>query len=198
MSTNTTKDTILEAALAVFIENGYAGSSISQIAKCAQINQSLIYHHFKSKEDLWTCVKKYCVDEAIQDIQSIRHDTLEHFVSDLVDALFSVYAKENMRMLVHWQALEPNITKFYGDNATPHPLFDIADHIKVLQEDNLVRTDQDYQVLSGVIFSLASYAFFDFANAFNLSVEQRDAHKKLVCDILIQTLKPEAVLNEIK
>ncbi len=120
MSTNTTKDTILEAALAVFIENGYAGSSISQIAKCAQINQSLIYHHFKSKEALWTCVKKYCVDEAIQDIQSIRHDTLEHFVSDLVDARFSVYARENMRMLVHWQALEPNITNFYGDNAILH------------------------------------------------------------------------------
>lgn len=191
MSVNTTKNTILKAALAAFIDNGYAGASISQIAKNAQVNQSLIYHHFKSKEDLWGCVKKYCVDEAIKDIQIIRHDTLEHFVHDLVDVRFAVYAKENMRMLVHWQALEPNTAKFYEHGGTPHPLFDIADHIKTLQKHNLVRSDQDYQVLSGVIFSLASYAFFDFSNAFNLSKDQRDAHKKLVCEILIQTLEPK-------
>lgn len=192
MSTNTTKDTILAAALTVFIEKGFAGASISQIAKSAQVNQSLIYHHFKSKEDLWCCVKKYCVDEAIKGIQSIRHDTLDHFVHDLVDVRFSVYAKANMRMLVHWQALEPNTAKFYGhDNArTPHSLFDIADHIKTLQEHKLVRSDQDYQVLSGVIFGLASYAFFDFANAYKLTKEQRKSYHQLVCNMLIQTLQP--------
>ena len=61
-----TKEIILEAALAVFIEKGFAGASISQIAKAAKINQSLIYHHFASKEDLWVCVKKFCVDKATE------------------------------------------------------------------------------------------------------------------------------------
>ena len=198
MAKNITKDKILESALQVFIEKGFAGASISQIAKIAQINQSLIYHHFKSKDDLWICVKKYCVDEAIKNIQQIRHDTLAHFVHDLVDVRFSVYMENRMRMLVHWQALEPDPSQFYGQNLTPHPLFDISDHIKALQANNLVRIDQDYQVLSGVVFSLASYAFFDFANAFNLSKEQRDAYKTLACEILIQTLTPKGAANEIK
>lgn len=191
MSTNITKNTILEAALTIFIEKGFAGASISQIAKTAKVNQSLIYHHFKSKEDLWVCVKKYCVDDATKNFQGVRYDTLENFVHDLVEVRFSVYAKDGMRMLVHWQALEPDPSQFYGQRPTPHPLFDISDHIKTLQENKLVRSDQDYQVLSGVIFSLASYAFFDFSNAFNLSAKQQETYKRLVNDILIQTLKPK-------
>lgn len=189
MSTNTTKDTILKAALTVFIEKGFAGASISQIAKSASVNQSLIYHHFKSKEDLWCCVKKYCVDEALKEFQSIRHDSLEHFVHDLVEARFSVYERATMRMLVHWQALEPDTAQFYGQRLTPHPLFDISDHIQELQKNKLVRIDQDYQVLSGVIFGLVSYAFFDYANAFNLSEYQRNSYKQFIIEVLISTLK---------
>lgn len=188
MSTKTTKDTILEAALTVFIEKGFAGASISQIAKAASVNQSLIYHHFKSKKDLWCCVKKYCVDEATKGFQPIRHDSLEHFVHDLVEARFSVYEKANMRMLVHWQALEPDTV--YGQTLlTPHPLFDISDHIQELQKNKLVRIDQDYQVLSGIIFGLVSYAFFDYANAFNLSEYQRNSYKQFIIEVLISTLK---------
>ncbi len=198
MKKNTTKDTILKSALKVFIAKGFAGASISQIAKTAEINQSLIYHHFQSKEDLWVCVKKYCIDGATKDFRPVRHDTLENFVHDLVEVRFSVYAKPNMRMLVHWQALEPNTSQFYAPSIMPHPLFDIPEHIRALQVSKLVRSDQDYQVLSGVVFGLASYAFFDFANSYNLSKNQRDSHKKLICDILIQSLKPQDKSNGIK
>ena len=191
MSSNTTKNTILEAALATFMEKGFAGASISQIAKTADVNQSLIYHHFQSKEDLWNCVKKYCVDEAIRDIQTVRHDTLDNFVHDLVAVRLSVYMKDSMRMLVHWQALEPDPSQFYGQRLTPHPLFDISDHIKALQDSKLIRVDQHYQVVSGMIFSLASYAFFDYANAFKLPNEQREAYKQFICDTLIQALSPK-------
>lgn len=190
MTENNTKEEILKAALATFLAKGFVGASISQIAKEAEVNQSLIYHHFKSKEDLWVCVKKYCIDEAIEKNHTIRHDSLEHFVYDLVEARFSVYTKEPMRMLVHWQALEPDTSQFYGNRLTPHPLFDISDHIKKLQDNNIVSKAYDFQVLSGVIFSLASYAFFDYANAFSLEQKQRDSYKELVSKILINTLEP--------
>src|SRR5690242_1636043 len=47
MTTKPTKTVILNAALTVFIQKGFAGASISDIAKLAKINQSLIYHHFQ-------------------------------------------------------------------------------------------------------------------------------------------------------
>ena len=43
------KDNILNAALEVFIKKGFAGASMSQIAKAAGVNQSLIYSRLTSK-----------------------------------------------------------------------------------------------------------------------------------------------------
>lgn len=184
------KEHILKAALDTFIKKGFAGSSMSQIAKAAQITQSLIYHHFKSKEDLWICTKKYCIDEVVKDFQPVRHDTLENFVHDLVNIRFAVYEKDSLRMFFHWQALEPDTSKFYGHNLFSQQMFDISHHIKELQQKKLVRTDQDYQILSSVIFGLVSYAFFDFAGAYNFSESQKEDYKNLATDILIQALKP--------
>jgi AcrR family transcriptional regulator len=185
-----TKDNIMAAALTTFLDKGFAGASISRIAKLAQVNQSLIYHHFKSKEDLWCSVKKYCVDEALKDLQIIRHDTLEHFIQDLVAARLCVYEKASMRMLIHWQSLEPDTAQFYGEKLNPHPLFDIEFHVQELQAKNLIRMDTDYQVLSGIIFGLASYAFFDFADAFKLNKKQQEEYRNFVCAMLVREFKP--------
>jgi AcrR family transcriptional regulator len=43
---------ILEIALKVFASNGFAGTSIKNIAEAAGISQGLMYHYFASKEDL--------------------------------------------------------------------------------------------------------------------------------------------------
>ena len=191
MALKTTKDTILEAGLEVFLEKGFAGASISKIAKNAQINQSLIYHHFKSKEDLWSCVKKYCVDEVTQNFKPLRLDTLEHFIEDLIEVRLLVYSQGNMRKLIHWQSLDAYPSKFY-ENMQAHPLFDIGDHVKILQKNSSIRTDQDPDIISAIIFSLSSYAFFDFASVFNLSEVQQKKYKKLIFEILINALSPSS------
>lgn len=185
-----TKQKIIEAALDSFINKGFAGASISQIAKKAAINQSLIYHHFDSKADLWLEVKRFCIDEATQDISVIRQDSLEHFIDDLISVRLSVYKRPSMQMIIHWQALESDKKSMgFGENFS-HPLFDIADHIKTLQLNKLIRVDYSYQVLSSMIFSLSSYAFFDYAEVFNLNEEDFISYKALVIETLINQLKP--------
>jgi AcrR family transcriptional regulator len=198
MSIKTTKDVILKSALEVFLEKGFAGASISQIAKIAKINQSLIYHHFKSKEDLWSCVKKFCVDEATHNFKPLRFNTLENFIEDLINVRLLVYSQGNMRKLIHWQSLETQPSQFY-ENMQAHPLFDIGDHVKILQKNNLIRTDKDAEILSAIIFSLSSYAFFDFASVFSLSDEQQKNYKKLIFEILINALSPSSsMVNDSK
>jgi AcrR family transcriptional regulator len=44
---------ILEAALAVFAQRGYHGSSIDDIAREGGVSKALIYEHFASKADLY-------------------------------------------------------------------------------------------------------------------------------------------------
>ena len=47
-----TKEKILEAALSLFAENGYDGTSVEQIANIVGIKAPSLYKHFKGKEDI--------------------------------------------------------------------------------------------------------------------------------------------------
>lgn len=51
--TEDTRQRIIEAALLVFAERGFAGASTRDIAAAADANQGLIAYHFGSKEALW-------------------------------------------------------------------------------------------------------------------------------------------------
>jgi AcrR family transcriptional regulator len=44
---------ILDAAMTVFADRGYHGSSIDEIAREAGVSKALIYEHFTSKQALW-------------------------------------------------------------------------------------------------------------------------------------------------
>ena len=48
----TTKERILEAALTLFAENGYDGTSVEQIANVVGIKAPSLYKHYKGKEDI--------------------------------------------------------------------------------------------------------------------------------------------------
>ena len=47
-----TKERILEAALTLFAENGYDGTSVEQIANFVGIKAPSLYKHYKGKEDI--------------------------------------------------------------------------------------------------------------------------------------------------
>ena len=46
-----TRQSILDAGLALFMEKGYSHTSMEDIAKAANVTRGAIYWHFKSKED---------------------------------------------------------------------------------------------------------------------------------------------------
>ena len=58
-----TKKKILHVAEALFSEKGFNGTSISMIAKAADVNKALIYYHFKDKNDLIVSLFKNIVEE---------------------------------------------------------------------------------------------------------------------------------------
>ena len=47
-----TKEKILDAALTLFAENGYDGTSVEQIANIVGIKAPSLYKHYKGKEDI--------------------------------------------------------------------------------------------------------------------------------------------------
>lgn len=54
---------ILEAATAVFLDTGYQGSSVDQIAAQAAVSKQTVYKHFADKEQLFTRIILDTTDE---------------------------------------------------------------------------------------------------------------------------------------
>lgn len=119
---NETRKGILHAAKTLFVKKGFAGTSINEIATLANINQSLIYHHFKSKQNLWTAVKKHALnafmDEESFEIEKILNvDDPVLVIEKLVHFRFDLYDRyPDMQRIIDWQFLEPNPYELRGIN----------------------------------------------------------------------------------
>ncbi|MDD4095259.1 MAG: TetR/AcrR family transcriptional regulator [Oscillospiraceae bacterium] len=64
------KTEIIEAALALFMENGYEGTSVSMIVSKVGVAQGLFYYYFKSKEDVFQSAMEYYTDRLVEDVIS--------------------------------------------------------------------------------------------------------------------------------
>ena len=54
---------IVTAASELFVKQGYAATSISQIAKRANVTHSLIFHHYSNKQELWLASKRFFLQQ---------------------------------------------------------------------------------------------------------------------------------------
>ena len=52
-SKDNSKDQILEAAMKVFVKNGFSETRMDDIAENSGLSKGAIYHHYKSKKDLF-------------------------------------------------------------------------------------------------------------------------------------------------
>jgi TetR/AcrR family transcriptional regulator len=58
-----TRNAILNAAERLFAEDGFAATSIRDISKASGISHPLIHHHFGSKNELYSAVKRRLVED---------------------------------------------------------------------------------------------------------------------------------------
>ncbi|MET3291570.1 UNVERIFIED_CONTAM: AcrR family transcriptional regulator [Brevibacillus sp. OAP136] len=65
------KEQIIAAALKVFARRGIAGTKMSMIATEAGISHGLLYHYFKSKDDLFTTLVEGAVLEAHEEMKRV-------------------------------------------------------------------------------------------------------------------------------
>lgn len=79
---------ILEAALALFIEQGLHKPSIAEIAKKADVSQVTIYNYFESKNKLTLAVFEFYVDKISEEFEQII-DSDEPFPEKIKQLIFS-------------------------------------------------------------------------------------------------------------
>lgn len=102
-----TRQRIIEAAIHHFSERGFAGASIADIAKTAEVQKSLVLYHFGGKEELWSSA---CSEAAAPVLAMAEHLMSEKPLPPLPEILrrrFRVL-QENpaLQRLIVWMGLE--------------------------------------------------------------------------------------------
>lgn len=86
------REKIVACAIRIFAENGYTGTSMESVAKCAGIAKGALYRYFTGKKDLYMLVVSHLVDEIDQYAQEFLASRKEQNVFDTIrDWLVAIY-----------------------------------------------------------------------------------------------------------
>jgi AcrR family transcriptional regulator len=84
---------IFEAARSVFFEQGFDGARMAEIARRAEINQSMLHYYFRSKDQLFDAVFRKAAGEALPPVVAVLRsdlpmlEKLDRFVSSYIDMI---------------------------------------------------------------------------------------------------------------
>ena len=130
-----TRERLILIARELFVENGFTGTSMTQIAAKADVNHSLLFHHFGSKLNLWLDVKDLIVEEGkkVTIILPSTEQPFSSFLKELMKNTVSFFKNNpDIIRMINWQRLE---------KATDQDVaFNIVDEAK-----NWTSTAQHYQ-----------------------------------------------------
>jgi AcrR family transcriptional regulator len=91
---NQTNAAIMDAALKILVEDGYAGFSASGAAARARVSRGALEHYYPKKHDLIVAATKYAMDAAITHARSLARtassseDPIEKFLASSEDFFF--------------------------------------------------------------------------------------------------------------
>ena len=95
-----TRRQILSAALKLFADRGYAGTSVQHIVSTAKVTKPVLYYYFGSKAGLYQALVDYAYDERFRLMQAaaVQCRTLAGKLVEILTALFA-FLRENRELM---------------------------------------------------------------------------------------------------
>ena len=129
---NDTKERILEAALEMFSQNGYAGTNIRELSASLGLVKSGVYKHFESKEAIWNALLDQMIAYYADHFGSAEHlppvpDSLEGLVTMTMQMLSFTVRDEKVIMTRKVLTLEQFRDVRARELATKHFLTGLID-----------------------------------------------------------------------
>jgi AcrR family transcriptional regulator len=185
--------TILKAAESVFVEKGFGAASTLEIAKRAEVNKSLIFHHFKSKEALWKAVKEILIREHMgknmEDVE-FPNTSFQDFI--IAFCAFRIELYENNPSFVKmmsWEKLAESSSDIQGIGL--NDTFNLMALIKDFQMRGEVRADYDPEMIVTFLFTSTSMPFIDRPAFFDKDEKQKHLYLRMVMESLYQTFSAD-------
>lgn len=155
-----TQKKILSAARQIFLKKGFSGTSMSQIAKEANVAKALLFHYFKTKEDLWKNVKDEVIGQnIIESLNCVPTDSFEDFIEFIINARFTLYGEnQDLVHMMNWQRLEVH-EEIAGTTSLPADVW--KKELEQFQSRGEINQEMDTTLLQNLIFSLSSLPFLE-------------------------------------
>lgn len=113
---------LIEATIAVIAAHGYHGTTVSRVAKAANVSAGLMNFHFESKDKLFEAVFEYMADE-YQKVWDARVSAAKKDSWDVLQAMIATFFDRevfNSQRLPVWFAFwsDPDLRDKFRDAAT--------------------------------------------------------------------------------
>jgi AcrR family transcriptional regulator len=155
-----TRGRIVAGARAEFAARGYAGARMAHIAQRAGVTKELIYHYFRSKEQLFEEVRTSQLADA-----EAAHTLPENPLADRAQDPSTLFVWRFNRMLgdlewiklLTWEAVQTDVAPPPNEDSRRATIRRSIATIKAAQKDGLLAADLDPRFLQLAMFALATY-----------------------------------------
>jgi AcrR family transcriptional regulator len=159
------RERILTAAVKIFAERSYEGSRIDEIAKEAQVPKSLIYYHFKSKEEILQVLIDNFIKEYMSLISENAEEDQQEKAQELQGRMKDIYYEFGMKNADLVRVIL--IDSLKKSNEKP-VLFQIVEAMITKEAENTKNTDinvQERMVAEFFTSFMPNYAYLCFADS---------------------------------
>ncbi len=170
------RERILKAAIKVFAEKSFEGSRIEEIAREANVPKSLIYYHFKSKNEIFEVMTTDFINEYKSILATIPDQTHQERAQELPDRMKNVYYEFGVRNADLVRVIFIDSLKKSKEEPI---LFKILDTIIEKEEESSSTENYDVQerrIAEFFTSFIPNYAYICFAESwtkyFNIDLEQ--------------------------
>ena len=160
-----TRQALLDAALQVFLERGFARATTREIAQTAGVAEGTIYRHFADKHALFHDVFVSRMGEAAEELLRFRERAGRETVRDNLVHLFTLVGgmQEQLSSLMASMWADPELAKNVSARARelapegfvpPGPVSMVAEYIRAEQGLGRIRSDVDATEAAAVVVSV--------------------------------------------
>ncbi len=165
---NDTKDLILDAAFALFLNNNYESVTFTELCRATKLTKGAVYHYFSSKEELFKAViQKYVLQPHKKDEPG--NLTLDKLIEFKLSEIVRREENSIVRQLAKYESVPLNYVQLLFMSYKYYPDFKkigdsiMLDEIEVWKESiqssieqKLIRNDIDVETTAFTFISIVS------------------------------------------
>lgn len=156
-------DRILDAALALFLENGYEVTSMKAIARKAGASSKTLYSRYANKSDMLAAVGQRILDRSLEQTPSRAPDTdskdVRKFVETVGREFGTLYSRPEaprmMRLAFSEGHRHPDLARFFVDSHV-HVVDRIAEHLERWHREGKLPRLRDARMTAMILIEMVA------------------------------------------